>query len=187
MSLGIIMGPIRRVPRITLGQEHIPKNRLPTVALEPSDGLRHAILALPEAKITHTLGHALYVPGPTNPVKPTRARKRAQYSIPSGQPIHVVAHRRPTLLEHHSLVLNAKESGVVVLDVASLELERSATGLGAKGTELSHCSCDARGAVGHGEVAAALEEAVDDVVLGGAGDGEVVVGGVGGRVDQGGE
>lgn len=133
------------------------------------------------------MGHALDVTGPTNPVKPTGVNERAQHGVPPAQPILVVALRRSTLLEHHRLVLDAEEGGVVVLDVAALQLEGPTAGLRAERAELTHRARDARGAVGHGEVAAALEEAVDDVVLGGAGDGEVVVGAVRGRVDQGGE
>lgn len=49
MSLGIKMGPSSGVPHIALGQEHVPIIRLATVAFEPSDRIRHAILALGEA------------------------------------------------------------------------------------------------------------------------------------------
>lgn len=52
---------------------------------------------------------------------------------------------------------------------------------------MTHRAGDALGAVIVAEVAAALEEAGDGVLGGGAGDGEVVVGGEHGRVDQGGE
>lgn len=186
MSPGIRMGPSSGIPHITLGQEHITINRLTTVAFQPSDGVGHTILALPEAQVPHALGHALNVTRPTNPIRPTRARKRSQHSISSAQPIRVVPNRGPTFLQHNRLILLPEESGVVVLDIATLKLNRTTTRLCAQPAELAHRSCHARGAVGHSEVPAALEEAVNDVVRAGACDVEVVVGRVGGRVDQGG-
>lgn len=63
-------------------------------------------------------------------------------------------------------------------------MESAASGLEAEGTELTDGASNAAGAIIGVEVAAALEEAVNCVLLGGGAlDGEVIVGGEHGRVD----
>lgn len=172
------MGPSSRVPSITLCQEHVPIIRGAAVVPQPSDRLRHAILTLREAEVPTTLRHTLHPTRPSNPERPTRTRQPGQNRIPVTR---IVTHRRPALLQHHRLVLFPDEALVVVLHEAPLQLHRAAARLRAQVAGAGDRGGDAGGAVRHGEVAAALVEAVDDVVGGGAADdGEVVVGGVGG-------
>lgn len=187
MGIGIRMRATGRVARITLSEEHIPVSGRTAVSLEAPDGLRQTILALPEAEVTHALGQALDIAGPTHPVGPTGGGQSGQDGVPAGHAVGVVADGGPAALEHDGLILHAQEGGVVVLDVAALQLHGATAGLRADGTDLADGPGDAGGAVGHGEVAAALVEAVDGVLGAGAEDGEVVVGGVGGRVHQGGD
>lgn len=180
MGLGVGVGPTGGVPRVTLSQEHVPVIRRPAIAPQPSDRLPEAILALREAQISRALSHPLHLPRPAHTERSARTRQAGQHGVPAGHGVRVVADGGPAFLEDDGLVLDAEEGGVVVLDVAALELDGAAAVLGAEDAGACDGACDAGGAVGHGEVAAALVETVDDVLGAGADDGVVVVGGVGG-------
>nr|KYP75953.1 hypothetical protein KK1_020165 [Cajanus cajan] len=179
------MGPVGREPGVTLGEEHIPIIGDRTVAPQPSDGLPHAILTLAKTQIPATLRHAPHLTRPTNPKVPARTRQPAQHRVPLART--GPNGPRPTLLQHHRLVLQPEKRVVVVLHVAPLQLHRAAARRRAELPGALDGARDAGGALRHGEVAAALVEAVGHVGGAGAHHGEVVVGGVRGRVDQRGE
>lgn len=121
-------------------------------------------------------------------VRPIGRPQVRQHIIPPSQRVRGKPSRLPTFLQHQSLVLHPQERGIVIPDETAVELQRAAAGVGADGAELGDSPGDASGAVGGGEVAAALEEAVERGALRGGGrDGEVVVGGEHGCVDEGGK
>jgi len=183
----VCTSPIGGEPDVTFPQEHIPIFRSSTLTPQPSDRIPHTILTFRETQIPTTLRHALHLTRPADPKKPTRTRQTAQHRIPLAGRARPQPHGGPTPLQHHRLVLHAQERGVVVLHEAPVELHHAATRRRAKLAGSSDGTGNAGGAVRHSEVAAALVEAVDDVALAGAHHGELVEGGVRGRVDQRGE
>lgn len=175
MGLGVSMGPSIGVPGVTLDQEHISVIRSSALAPQPADSLRNAILALRIAQIPGALRHAPQPACPTNPKVPARAREPGQNRIPLAE---AVPGGGPALPQHHCLVFGPQELGIVVLHVASLELDCATARLLTQDSSTRDRAGDAGGAVRHGDVTAALVEAVGDIVS--TYNGVVVVGGVGG-------
>lgn len=170
--------PMSVIPRITLSQKHIPEIRRPAITFQPSDRLPNTILTLTPTQITHALRHSLHFPCPTHSVRPTRPHQRPQHRIPPPHRLLLIPHRRPTLLQHHRLLLHPQKARVIVLHIAPLQLQRPTAGVGAEPAQLGHGACDASGAVRHRQVATALVQPVQHVLWGGALDCVVVVGGV---------
>lgn len=187
MSVGVNVRIASLVPCVTLGQEHIAEDCPAAVAFQPSNRVRGTILTLSWTQISYTLSHTLYVTGPTHPILPSGARQGGQDRISAAQCVRIVPDRRSAFFKDNGLILHPQKRCVIVLHVAPLQLHRSTTRLGAQHADLTHRASDARGAIRHREVALALEESVNHVLWAGADDGVVVVGRVGGRVDQGGE
>lgn len=185
------MIPGSGVPNIAFAEEHITPSGRTAVSFEPSDCLPQAILTLVHAQVSHALPHTLHISRPPNSEqlgRPTR-QQVTQHLVSPGQLVRVVVLGwGPTLPDHHSLVLYPEERDVVVLDEASLELDRPSARVHTEDPKLTQRALDASEAVALrvGEVRAALVEAVDDVVWRGA-EGELVERSVRGRVDQGGE
>jgi len=169
---------------VTLPQEHIPIIRSSTLTPQPSDRIPHTILTLGETQIPTTLRHTLHITRPADPEIPARTGQPAHHRIPLTRPDRPESHRGPTPLQHDGLVLHTQECDIVVLDEAAVQLDRAAARCWAELPGAGDGTGDAGGAVRHGEVAAALVEAVDGVALAGPHHGEVVVGRVGGRVHQ---
>ena len=168
------------VARVALGQVHLPPRGGATLRFQPSDGIGEAILALAGAQVPRALRHTLHIPRPAGPEclvsSPIRRLQISQHSITSGQRIRGQPNRRPTFLRHLCLVLHTEERGIIVLDEAAVELQRSAARVQAECAELTHRTRHAARALVVGEVAAALEEAVrGGGGGGGALNGEVVV------------
>lgn len=180
-----------RILHVALGQVHVAPLRRPAVTLQTSNRLRQAVLAIAGAQVLHTLCHRLDTPRGTGPVRlvgPVPSSYVPEHSVTPCQPIRIsTPNQRPASPEQHGLVLHAEERRVVVPHEAALELECAAGGAGTDGPKLAYRMGHAGGAVGHGEVPAALVEAVGGVGGGGPRDGEVVVGGGGGGADKGGE
>lgn len=152
------------------------------------DGIRKTILALAGTQIPGALRHTLEIPIPARPerlINPIGRLQIRQHSVPPGQRVGGQPNGRPTFLGDQCLVLDSDEGGIVILDETAVDLQRAATGGEAEGAKLGNRTRHAARALVVGEVAAALEEAVDGV--GGGGDGEVVVVGEGGGVDERGE
>jgi len=175
VGLGIIVGPTGGVPRITLPQEHVPVIRRAAVALQPRDGLRHAVLALAVAQVAAALRHASHSAGAAHPEVPSGGGEPCKQCVAAPHGVGVVPHGGPALLQHNRLVLCAEERLVVVLHEAAVELHRAAarpaTDIAGAGDSARH----AGGAVRHGEVAAALVEAGHRVLLRGPHNREVVI------------
>lgn len=184
VGLRLTVGPAGGVPGITLPQEHVTVIRRAAVALQPRDGLRHAVLALAVAQVSGALRHAADSAGPANPEVPSSGREPGKHGVAAPHGVGVVPHRGPTLLQQNRLVLCAEERRVVVLHEAAVELHRSparpTTYIAGAGDGARH----AGGAVRHGEVAAALVEAGHRVLLRGSHHREVVIRRVRGRVHQ---
>jgi len=177
------------VARVALGQVHLCPGGGPTVRFQPLDGTGETILALGGTQVSGTLRHTLKIPIRARPeglVSPIRRLQIRQHSVPPGQRVRGQPNGRSTFLGHHRLVLHPDERRIVVLHEAAVELQRAAAGGVAERAELSDRTRHAARALVVAEVAAALEEAVDGVV-GGDGEGEVVVVGEGGGVDERGE
>ena len=149
------------------------------------DGIRKTILALAGTQIPGALRHTLEIPITARSeclVNPIGRLQICQHSFSPAQRIGGQPNGRPTFLADQGLVLNPNEGGVVVLDETAVELQGTAAGGKAEGAELGDRTRDAARALVVGEVATALEEAVDGVGRGW--NGEVVVVGEGRRVDQ---
>lgn len=186
--------PTFRVARVALSQVHLPGSGGPTLSFQPLDGISKAILALAGAQIPGALRHTVIIPritGPERLIHPIIGRLQIrQHIIPPGQRNRSQPDRRSTFLDNLRLVLHPKERDIVVLDEAPVELQRAAARGETECAELTHRARNAARAPVVVEVAAALEEAVDGVRRARAGalvNGEVVVVGEGGRVDQGGK
>lgn len=89
-------------------------------------------------------------------------------------------------MHDHRLILHPEERDIIVLDETPLELQRAAGGVDAEHPELTHRPPHAVPAIRAAQIAAALVKAVNNVALGGAGDGYLKVVEVGGvrRVDK---
>jgi len=184
VGLGLIVGPTGGVPRITLRQEHVPVIRRAAVALQPRDGLRHAVLALTVAQVAGALRHPAHCAGAANPEVPSRGGEPSKHGVAAPHGVGVVPHGGPALLQHNRLVLYAEERRVVVLHVAAVELHRAAARPAAEIAGARDSARHAGGAVRHGEVAAALVEAGHRILLRGPHHRVVVIRRVRGRVHQ---
>lgn len=178
-----------RVARVALGEVHLRPGGGPTIGFEPLDCSRKTILALRGTQVSGALRHTLKIPiraAPEGLGSPIGRLQIRQHSVPPSQRVRGQPNGRPTFLGHHRLVLHPDERRIVVLHETAFELQRAAAGGVAERAELSDRTRHAARALVVAEVAAALEEAVDGVG-GGRGEGEVVVVGEGGGVDERGE
>nr|GMD16720.1 hypothetical protein KK1_020165 [Ipomoea batatas] len=167
--------PTLRVTRVALGEEHISPGRGATLVSQPCDGVGQAILALRLAQVLRALRHALDAPGPTDPEVLSPSRQIRQHGIAARLVVGAVRDRRPTLVRNYRLVLRPEERNIIVLHETPVQLQRAAGGIDAQHPELTHRPPHAIPAIRAAQIAAALVKAVNNVALGRARDGYLVV------------
>lgn len=178
-------GPIADV---AFAQVNVAGVGRPAPVLDLLHRRRHALPALLPVLVADALCQRLHPPRRPHPVlpRPPAAGERAQRSVAHAGDLGRGGGGAALLVDEPRVGL--AEKGVVgVAEEAALELDAGASGGGAEGGEAVEGGTDAGGAVGDGEVGAALEEAVGGGSGGCSCGGGVVVGREGGGVGESGE